>query len=283
MFFLTLLSKLPLSVLYFLSDVLRLLLYNILKYRVRVVRENLTNAFPEKSATEINDIERNFYRNLSDLIAESIKSISIGKTSIERRIKFENEDIPLKYLQSGQSIIVLTAHLCNWEWLLLGCSVRYPFPIDAIYKPLHKKEMDTLFYRTRSKFGANPVAMKDTLREMLRRKNIVRGIAMVADQTPPHGEIQYWTNFLNQKTAFFVGADKLAKKGNFPVIFAGMKREARGRYKVFFKEISSPPYDTFGEFEIIQRYACTLEDTIHQAPSDWLWSHKRWKHKQPKK
>ncbi|HEY8401032.1 MAG TPA: lysophospholipid acyltransferase family protein [Cytophagaceae bacterium] len=283
MFFLKLISRLPLPVLYFICDFVRIVLFYLLKYRVRVVRSNLNNAFPEKSPAEIEKIIQKFYRNLSDIIAESIKCISIRKEDLEKRISFESEEIPLSYLDNGRTILVLTGHLCNWEWLLLACSIRYNYPIDAIYKPLHNPKWEELFYKTRSKFGAKPIAMKDTLREMVRRKDIVRGIAMVADQTPPHGEIQYWTNFLNQNTPFFVGADKMAKKGNFPVIFAGMKRTGRGKYTIYFKEIARPPYEGEEEFSLIKKYAETLEESIREAPENWLWSHKRWKHKQPKK
>jgi KDO2-lipid IV(A) lauroyltransferase len=132
-------------------------------------------------------------------------------------------------------------------------------------------------YQIRSKFGAKPTPMKDTLREEIKNKNIPHGLAMVADQTPMKHEIQLWTTFLNQDTPFYIGADKIGRMLQMPVYFVGMKRIRRGHYEIFFKEIANPPYPE-GEFYVTEKYAKMLEEEIRTQPANWLWSHRRWKH-----
>ena len=89
--------------------------------------------------------------------------------------------------------------------------------------------------------------------EILKRKRGVRAFALVADQTPGKSDEKYWTRFLNQDTAFFVGADKLARITRSPVIFVGMQRSSRGYYIVKLKLLASPPYSGKSN-QIIEQY-----------------------------
>ncbi|MBX9851430.1 MAG: lysophospholipid acyltransferase family protein [Cytophagaceae bacterium] len=278
MLFIKILSKLPFPILYLISDFLYLMTYHIFKYRMKVVRGNLKAAFPEKSEKEINAITRKFYRNLCDLVVEILKTLSLSEKELTKRVLINNIEIPLKYLSAGQSIIVLTGHLYNWEWLLSACMVKGKFPIDAIYKPLSSKFSDKLMLKIRSKFGATPVAMNDTLREQVKKKNIPHTLAMVADQTPLKNEIQHWVKFFNQDTPYYVGADKIGKMLGMPVFFAGMKKIKRGHYEIYFKKIAEAPYQGEG-FPVTDQFNKMLEEEIRKEPAGWLWSHRRWKHK----
>lgn len=274
-------SRLPFSVLYLFSDILAFILQYVIRYRTKVVKENLCNSFPEKSASDIANITKDFYRNLCDVSLESIKLISISKEELQRRVRITNIELPLSILNRGQSHLGLTSHLCNWEWLLQICAIESNYPIDAVYKPLSNPKMDQFIYNLRARFGAHPVAMKDTLRELVKNRKTVRSMAMVSDQTPPHSEIQHWTTFLHQYTPFYVGGDKIGAAMQYPVLFAGMKRIKRGYYMVEFELLKDVPISKEGH-EITELFIQKLEQRIRQQPSDWLWSHRRWKHKEAK-
>lgn len=277
MLLLKLLSLLPLPLLYILADLLYFLSYHVFKYRKKVITENLKKAFPEKDEVEIDMITKKFYKNLTDIVVEIIKVLSLKKEELDKRVSATNIDLPLSYLSQNQSIIVLAGHQCNWEWLLSACMIKGKHPIDAVYKPLSSKFSDNLMLSIRSKFGAKPIPMKDTLREQIKKKNIVHSLAMVADQSPLKNEIQYWTSFFNQDTPYYVGSDKIARLLNLPVFFVGMKRIKRGYYEISFTQIGSPPY-LEGEFDITENYNQKLEEEIRKHPENWLWSHRRWKH-----
>jgi KDO2-lipid IV(A) lauroyltransferase len=272
-----LISLLPLRILYILADLLFFLSYHVFKYRKKIIAENLRNAFPEKSEVEINTLTKKFYRNLTDIVVEIIKVLSLKKEELDKRVSAPNINLPLTYLKQNQSIIVLAGHQCNWEWLLSACMIKGKFPTDAVYKPLNSKFFDSIMLSIRSKFGALPIPMKETLREQIKKKNIPHALAMVADQTPLKSEIQYWTTFFNQDTPYYVGSDKIARLFNMPVFFVGMKRTQRGYYEISFKQIGFPPYSE-GEFDITENYNQILEAEIRKQPENWLWSHRRWKH-----
>ena len=280
-FILRRIAKLPFPLLYALSSFTAFVLQYIVRYRAMVIHDNLQNSFPEKSIAEIKQITRDFYLNLTDISFESLKLADISKEELQKRVTITNLDLPLSILDSGQSHLGLTSHLCNWEWLLQICTIQSSYPIDAVYKPIHNIKMDEFIYNLRARFGAHPVAMKDTLRELIKNRKTVRSIAMVADQTPPHSEIQHWAMFLNQYTAFYVGGDKIGGAMQMPALFLSMKRIKRGYYEVTFETLKSLPIAKEGH-EITDLYIKKLEACIKEQPANWLWSHRRWKHKEAK-
>ena len=242
----------------------------------------MENAFPEKSIAEINKLVPAFYHNLCDIILETLKLLTLDVTELRKRVKLNNIGIIDPYVAAGKPVLVLGSHLANWEWALNAGVVNFNVPLDGIYKPLSNEFFDWLMLRLRTHLGAHLVPMKDTLRDFMRRKNIPRVISMLSDQTPPRGEIQFWTTFLNQETPFFVGGDKLAASFKYPVMFLGAHRVKRGYYEFTFELLSDlSAFPVEEEFPITERYARKLENWIRQYPADYLWSHRRWKHKKP--
>lgn len=276
-------SRLPFPVLYLLADFCYLVVYRLLGYRKKVVRQNLQNAFPEKTTAEINLLIPAFYHNLCDIIVETIKLLSLGPEELSERVKLTNTELITPFVEAGKPVLVLGSHLANWEWALNAGVVNFNVPLDGIYKPLSNPFFDWLMLRLRSKLGAHLVPMKDTLRDFMRRQSIPRIISMLSDQTPPRGEIQFWTTFLNQDTPFFVGGDKLAASFKYPVLFLGARRLKRGHYEFRFEMLHDleTPFSPEETFPITERYARRLEAWITENPADYLWSHRRWKHKKP--
>lgn len=279
MFFFKFISRLPFPVLYFISGVLYFVTYKLLGYRKKVVFNNLRNSFPEKSEKEIKVIADGFYLHLCDLVVESIKLLTISQNDIQKRLTIKGIDEPLKYLENGQSIITLTGHTGNWEWLLQACQLSSPFKAQAVYKPLSSPFFDNLMLKIRTRFGAQLLPMTKVPRFVLGNKNETWVLAMVADQTPLKSEIQFVNTFLNQRTPWFVGGEKIAQLAETPVFYVGMNKLKRGFYEVFFEKISDKAQKEKDHYPVIDSFSKRLEQNIHQNPSFWLWSHRRWKHK----
>lgn len=273
------LSLLPTSVLYAISSFLYFLIYYVVGYRKKVVRQNLERAFPDKPTTWLRQTEKQFFHNLTDIIIETLKLTSISEKELNKRIQFSGDAAVLDCLNSGKPMLALGAHLGNWEMALLAGSRHFPFPIDGVYKPLSSSFFEVFMLNLRSRFEATLVKNKDTLRHLIRHRNQPRFITMLSDQIPPRGEIQYWTTFLHQDTAFYVGADKLQASFKYPVFFMGMRHLRRGHYEIYFEELKRPA--NAEEFGLIEVFAQRLEQWVQAYPADYLWSHKRWKHQRP--
>ncbi len=271
-----LISLLPFRILYLISDLLFLILYHLIGYRRKVVFNNLQNSFPEKSIAEIKTIEKRYYHYLADLIIESVKSFTISSEEIKKRFIFKNLSAITSYLEAGRSVIAVSGHYGNWEWASIAIAQQLQEDVLIVYKPLSNKRFEKLINAMRSKFGAILVPMKYTLRKLVEYKNKPYVLALIGDQTPPKEESNYFTNFLNQPTAIFLGVEKIALKYNNPIIYFNIKRIKRGYYECLIEPIIENPGLT-REFEITNLHTKELEKNIRLAPEFWLWSHKRWK------
>jgi Kdo2-lipid IVA lauroyltransferase/acyltransferase len=277
MLFVKLLSRLPIFLLYRLSDFIYFLTYRIIGYRKEVVRSNISKSFPGYSKKKLKEIEKGFYKNLSDVLVETLKALTINKNALKERVIIKNPEVLDKYYNNNKSIVIATTHQCNWEWLLLGCCVQIPYEVDAVYQHIQNDFSRNLLLGIRKRFGAYLIEKGNIRKELIKRKDVLRLLALVADQSPYAPNDRYWTKFLNQDTAFFKGIEKVARMMNMPVLYASMVRVKRGYYEIEFFEIDAPPLKE-KEHYILEKYVQLAENTINEHPSDWLWSHKRWKH-----
>lgn len=277
-FFLGVLSLLPLSALYILADGAYLLLYFVFGYRRKVVRENLLNALPDKTLEEILVIEKRFYRYLASLVFEIIKMGNISKKEIERRFVFKNKAQVQEYLDRGESVLVCSAHYGNWEWGTLGIGLNFSADHYPIYKPLTNPVFDTWFKKIRSKFGNKLIAMRQTMRALQASKDKPSIFSFGNDQAPSKDESHYWTSFMHQPSSVQLGIEKIAKRTNQPIFYFKINVLKRGFYEVNCVPLCLNPAET-AEFEITEMHTRFLEEIIKAKPEYWLWSHKRWKYK----
>lgn len=253
------------------------LFLHLFGYRKKVINTNLKNAFPEKPIVERIAIRKAFYAHFAQLLAEVIKMFSISKKAIKTRISLKNEALIHQYYQEGKDVILVLGHYGNWEWGLLATSIISKHEMVGIYKPLSSPFWNKQIKALRSKFGATLVSMQNSGRYLLKKGTKPRLIGIIADQTPAKGELDYWTNFLNQETPVFTGTEKLAKKLNAPVVFVHIDRTTNGNFQMSFELITDNP-KAHPEGEITNLHTQLLEDKIKSNPAQWLWSHRRWKH-----
>lgn len=273
---LTLISKVPFAALYFVSHIFYLLNRFVIRYRYDVVHSNLSNAFPERSEIEIDALTEQTFRNLADIFVESIKGIGMSRDELERRMTITASARVRELAEKGTPLIFLTAHYCNWEWLLLYSCIHLPHPLMVAYQPFHDQQFDEFMLKARTRFGGMAVPSTELVRQILLNRKSLKTLALLADQSPSRNERKYWTTFLNQETAFIDGIDSLAWLTKMPVVFVNTKRQKRGHYDVSLEMIAEPPYEK-NSHTIVERYARALEAMIQADPSSWLWSHRRWK------
>lgn len=276
--FLYLISLLPLPLLYGLSDFLFLLLYYLTGYRRKVVSENLRKSFPQKSESEIQQIEKKFYHYFCDLLLETFRTLTMSKRFSLAHCTFSEQSAKLfdEYAHKKKSIIIVMGHFGNWEWAGNSFTLGRKQQLYVIYHPLANKHFNQLIVNMRTRFGTKLIDMKETFREMLRNRNEINATSFIADQTPSP-ENAYWTTFLNQDTPIFRGTEIIAKKLNFPVVYAGVHRIKRGYYEIIAQTLFENPAST-ADGEISESHTRMLEKEIMKQPEIWLWSHRRWKH-----
>jgi KDO2-lipid IV(A) lauroyltransferase len=275
---LRLIALLPSRPLYILSDLVYSLLYKVFAYRKAITTKNLKNSFPEYSEKEIIVIRKKFYKHLADIILENAALQYYPKKRIQKMYIFENPELIEEYYDKGRHVILIAGHYGNWEW---GAAFSYTWRhlIIGIYKQLKNKYFEESFKQARIKYGALAIPMGNIGKAFFEYANQGRPIllGMVGDQRPIKKHVQYWTNFLNQKTAVLTGSEKLAKKFNSVVVFMKIRKVKRGVYSGKIELITENPRET-AENELTEIHTRILENQIREEPAYWLWSHDRWKY-----
>lgn len=273
-----LLRIMPFGLIYVFSDLTYFVLYYLVGYRRKVVVSNLRSSFPEKSPAEITKLTKQFYHHLSDISVESIKGFSMGKSEIISRHHLLNPELADAYFEKGKSIICVPAHLNNWEWGSMSAGIQVKYPVVAFYKPMSNKAVDNLGKKQRSHFNTSLASVKrtaDTFRDL---EQTAIGFLMVADQSPSNTKDCYWVDFLNHDTPCLHGPEKYARLYNFPVIYVDIRKVKRGFYEIELIPLADNPA-LLPDGEITRLYMSHLEQSILKQPSNWLWSHRRWKHR----
>ncbi|HNW96894.1 MAG TPA: lysophospholipid acyltransferase family protein [Bacteroidales bacterium] len=272
---LLLFSLLPFWLLYILSDALAFILYGVLKYRKKVVYKNLAGSL--NPDIDINKTAKKFYRFLADVFLESIKCFTIRKKNLLKRITCDNPEIMEQYAKENRSVIFMSAHYGNWEYLIYAMNIFFPHLAIGVGKPLTNQVMNKLTNDRRSRFGMKIINALNIKEEFAKDKDTLTASLFLSDQYPGGKNKGFPKIFLNKETEFLYGAEKYAKDYNYPVVYADVERLKRGRYKIHLIKITDEPKQTaYGE--IMNSYISLLEKTIQRAPEYWLWSHKRWKH-----
>lgn len=278
--FLWVISKLPFPLFYFLSDLVCFVVYHLVRYRRKTVAYNLQLVFPEKSAQDRKEIERKFYHHMCDMFLEMIKSISISEEELSKRYVISNVEEIERILKMERSIIFLYGHYANYEWInalqLYGLQYRG----FGIYKKIKNEYFDRLVHRIRGRFDAELIPTTRATKQITKNeKNNVRGIyAIIGDQSPKLSRAWYWTTFMGIKCPTFTGGEKLAKHLNMAAVYLHVEKVKRGHYIATFKTITDTPANC-ADHEITNTFLRHLESQIRAKPEYYLWTHKRWKHK----
>lgn len=277
-FLIKLVAELPFSVLFKISSLLKVIVFDIFGYRKHVIWSNLSQSFPNKTEKEITEIISKFQLHLTDIIVETIKCRTLTKTELQSRFVFENLELFNRYHEQDRSIITVLGHYGNWEMAGLAYSVSARHKPNLVYRPLSNRAFNELILSVRTRFGGDLIPEGKIFKRMYleHKEGVVTNTALIGDQTPLKNRGQN-VKFLDRLTPFYEGPEQLARRFNNPVIFARVKKVKRGHYTCRFELITDNPC-SLSEGVITKIHAKKLQESIVEQPEYWLWSHRRWKH-----
>ncbi len=275
-------SKLPWSLFYILSSIIYVVVYYFIGYRKKIVTENLVLVFPDKSKKEINKIRKAFYKHMCDMFMEMTKSLSISKEEMIKRFKIIDPDSFRELQSRNKGIIVLMGHYASYEWAIAAQFIM-DFPIVAVYKKIKNKHFDKLVHRIRGRFNTRLIHSHNVIKEVTRDKVHKRLCAygLLSDQSPRLKNALYWTDFMGIKVPIITGGEVLAKRLDMAVAFLKVEKVKRGYYQAKFVTITEDAKNCENHY-ITKTYLRMLEEQIRNRPELYLWTHKRWKHRNAK-
>ena len=274
-----LISILPFRIFYLFSDFVYFLIYRVIGYRKKVVRENLALTLPHLSDSERKDIEKKFYKHMCDMFLEMVKTMSMSPEEMERRFHVTNIDLVLDYAKKGKSVILVASHYASYEWLLT-INPKLGFQGVAVYKKLANPYFDKLVRKIRSKYNTEMIETRKAIPTMAQnqRDGVLSMYGLASDQSPKLDRIFHSMKFMGVEVPVHTGAEMLAKKYDLAVIMVKVEKVKRGFYEATFLSLADNPKD-FKDFEITEMYLKEVEKQILAKPEFYLWTHKRWKHR----
>ncbi len=277
-----LINAMPQGLRYAFAGVLAFVLRKLLRYRRKVVRKNLIASFPERQLSEIVRIEKRFYSNLGDIFIEALQLLAMKREDLQKRFIMQNKTLIDKELEQNRGVFLAVGHSGNWEWFAAYISLLFPGQSGSLYKQQRSKLFDALFYRMRTRLGGLKMfESKVAYRSLASKRNPAMVVLIPGDQTPGGKPTDHWTTFMHQETPFFTGLEKMAQSLGYAVFFVDLQRERRGHYLAQVEKLE--PVSAPGiQFGLTEAYARRLGQAINEAPDNWLWSHRRWKHKRKK-
>jgi len=274
-----LVSRLPFRILYLLSDGVYLLLYRIIGYRKKVVRQNLDLVFPEKSDKERLHIEKKFYKHLCDMFLEMAKTLGITNEQMNKRYVFTNVEVFQKLENDGKNIMIMMPHYASWEWVFslnqLANSKAY-----GIYQPIQNKYFDKLVRDIRSKYGTTLIKTYESRKIIADAKKASEliTVGIISDQSPMLNRARHWAKFMGVLVPIHVGAEEICKNTDMIPVYLKVKKTGRGYYQATFKILTEDPKEV-EDYKISEAFMKEVEAAIHEAPEYYFWTHKRWKHR----
>ncbi len=276
------LSKLPLWITYRFSDLFFLLLITVFPYRKKVIEGNIARSFPDLTKKEHRKIKRSFYRYFADMLLEGVKNLGISEKELRKRFEIKNPELMEQLYDQNKSVLLVSAHYMNWEWMITGQDLYFPHQAIGIGMPLTSGYWDKKINTLRSRFGMKVIhakIVKETFNSYL-QEGVPTATLVLSDQSPADSTKCYWMTFLNQTTGILFGAEQLANTYDQAVVFYLPKKVRRGYYEVELQLLTDEPR-TLPWGKITETHAHLLEKRIQEEPGPWLWSHKRWKRTVP--
>lgn len=275
---LKLLARLPFPLLYGLSNFLAAFTFHIVRYRRAVVLDNLKLAFPDWEEKKRKKTARDFYFHLADLILESLKSLHISEDQVRKRLVLDNPEVFDKLKKQGKGVMIVWGHYTNFEWMAMGLPLLIPQDTFAVFQPLSSECFGKTVVQIREQFGLKLFPMSETYPFMMNNPTKDAAYIFMADQSPSVDRLKYFTKFFDIETPVHKGVENLARKLDLAVVFLYAQRKRRGFYHLRARLLSDHPA-SMPENEITDTHVKWLEEEIREKPADWLWSHKRWKHR----
>lgn len=272
------LARLPLPVLYAICAALAWFARVVLRLRTGVVHANIAACFPDMGAPARRALAAANYRHFGEVAAELIASVCMTPAELAQRVHIRNPELPRQWLARGRPLLLLGSHQSNWDWGMYAVAQALGVPLDVAYKPLKSRAADRVLLAMRRRWGVNLVPAKSLLSDLLQRRQVLRGIAMLADQAPRTSEHQQWLTFLGRDTAFYLGPEQMARATRYGAVYVSLRRVARGQYEARCLPLAEPA-EMLEPGEFTTRYAQLVEKDVLAAPEEWTWGHRRWKQK----
>ena len=255
--------------------------YHVDRFHRRIALDNLTHAFPSKSASERRALARAMFAHFGSLLLELMKFGALSRDKMLRLVECDGEERVWDAYQRGKGVLFFTGHFGYWEMQAIMQPLRVR-PVSVLARPLDNPRLHEMLERIRTRTGNSVIYRQGAIRKVLRELAANRGIAILIDQHL-HTPDAVYVDFFRRPAATTSALAALALRTGAPVIPVFALPLPHGRYRFVYEHPVEPPLgdspDAVREFT--QRCTDVLEMYVRRHPELWLWMHRRWRDRDP--
>ncbi len=232
---------------------------------------------PDLNPRERSRVVNGVFESISRMLVALAQFPLIDASNVSQWIGYEGFEHYTKAKQAGRGVLIVTAHLGNWELSAFAHALMTE-PMHVMVRPLDNPLVDRLVQHRRTLSGNGLINKRDAARTVMKalRNNDAVGI-LIDQNTAAHEGV--FVDFFGKLACAGSGFAKLAYRSQAPVIpgFALWDKN-RNRYVLRFY----PQVELTGDIQAdTQRLHSILEAIIRQHPDQWMWIHRRWKTRPP--
>ena len=240
----------------------------------KVITKNINEAIPNLTKNETDSITRNMWRNYGKILAEYVFIKDFRKTNLKNKIQVEGQEILDQIKKDNKPVIFISGHFNNFELMAMHIESS-GVELAAIYRPLNNKFLNYIMETIRKKYICKNQIKKGIsgTRKLLSFFKKNTSIALMIDQRVSEGKKSF---FFKQKAYTTTIPAQFVKKFNCRIVPIYIERKKNHCFKLtIYKPIQYPKENSIDT--ITNQLNIIIEKMILKNPSQWIWSHNRWK------
>ena len=272
----------PLRIRRFLAFCLAKLAYLLLLKRRRIVIQNLTLSFPDKTRTEIIRIAKKMYVNFALMVMEFSDILYLNKDNLDKSVAIEGLDHYIAACHEGKGVLLFGAHFGNWEIGNAALAITTK-PFVFVYRIFYSAFLENCITYVRASYGNTSLSKKKTMRTMVRLLKKGETINILIDQKASRKE-GVFVDFFGRMAATTPGLAMLALYTGASVLPAFTRRLPDGKYLLEIGPKVEIVNNGNRDSDVLintQNFTKIIEEYVRKYPDQWLWVHDRWKTKPP--
>ncbi len=244
--------------------------------RTQRIKRNLRRVLPEKSEPEIDELAREVWGSVGQLLAEYAHLKALCIHGAEDRVEVVLDWDIQAYRRAGKPVVFVTAHLANWE-LTAAMAVAMGVPLTVVYTPLRNPFIDRMLQRKRCVVGCDFVTKKAASRRLLRDLQNGTSVGLLVDQRVRGGEP---VTFFGRDALTSISPARLALKFDCDLVPVQVERTGGARFRVTFHHPVKPGGDAADcqtrALQMTRKINERFEAWIRKRPEQWICWKRRW-------
>jgi KDO2-lipid IV(A) lauroyltransferase len=240
----------------------------------KLIHTNIKKAFPKNNSAEIKKLTKLMWNNYGRVFAEYMFIKDFRFQKIDSKIEIIGQEILDEIKKSNKPVVFISGHFSNFELMAMQIE-KAGIKLSAIYRPLNNIFLNRIMEKIRKKYICKNQIKKGIAgtRELIKFQRNNYSIALMIDQRVSEGEK---VNFFNQEAYTTTIPAQLAKKFDMPIVPIFIERVNATNFKIkISKPINFLKSDSIKD--ITSKLNVIIEEMILKNPTQWIWSHNRWK------